>query len=920
MLQLLRLQLPKIMENNRTYFFILLLLSGNILLSSCGGFKGASDTNQDAKFQQWLDEGRELRSRRLFDEAAIRFDRILKTDPDHEEATVELAQTFFQAELWLEAMDWFYAVSLLQPQLRDPHYQRWVAVMNLAKGDPLLEETARKTIRSEIADFLRNYPWDWETLETARKGAVLIGENPLNKELADRIIHQYPDTPAGYQILSSLFYDGLYPIWNDPKAKITFIQRFLKDHPQSQFRETAWSYLLQSLNQAGDVKSLRSACNEWMAEDANNPFSAERAVHYLMENGIRPDSLLPLAREAVFECRGWRGKPLKHVEQRIQEGKKLYADTRLNIARVLIEMNRLAEARLWLEDGLRHCGFDEDDDETTASFHYFLGIIAEKEGEYETAFDHYINALCQGDVRNFWTLKADSAAKISFAEHFQDSEPDMLSFARKRKQYQSPVFEDVTNSAGLSAIHTSRVAWGDANSDGFDDLLLGGNRLFLNQSGKSFIEITEPCGLRGSGISGGVWADIDLDGDLDLFCAGDGGAEGGDYLFLNEKLDSEGIPHFLDATSQVGNIRDSYPSEGAAWGDLQGDGRPDLYVANYESSSGEMSQGTPDFLYINLQEAKSPLGFRFQRLSPDSGLIPPFGKNLCGRGVNWGDFDGDKDQDIYVSNYRLQENFLWENHSTEDVIDRACYYGIAGMEREGYWGHTIGSEWGDFDNDGDLDLITANLAHPRYIELSNRTCLYENRLREEGIFREVRREWGIKYEETHSDPAWGDVDADGDLDLYLTSIYPQRRSFLYLNDLQNHRFIDITYLSGVRVLNSWGCAFSDFDNDGDLDLVVGSAEGVRLFRNLGNKNHWLELDFQVPGSGFGTQVFLKSRESSQMRELSGGKGTTSQHSRTMYFGLGQSTAPVNLKIHFPSGLSIKIKGIKPDQKIPVQEP
>ncbi|HDH57222.1 MAG TPA: CRTAC1 family protein, partial [Bacteroidetes bacterium] len=239
---------------------------------------------------------------------------------------------------------------------------------------------------------------------------------------------------------------------------------------------------------------------------------------------------------------------------------------------------------------------------------------------------------------------------------------------------------------------------------------------------------------------------------------------------------------------------------------------------------------------------------------------------------------------------------------------------------DGWWGHTIGSEWGDFDNDGDLDLITANLAHPRYIEFSNRTCLYENRLDEDGIFREVRGEWGIKYEETHSDPAWGDVDADGDLDLYLTSVYPNRRSFLYLNDFENQRFIDVTYLAGVRITNGWGCAFSDFDNDGDLDLAVGSNDGVHLFRNRGTDRHWIEFEVRAAGGACGTRLILKRGQETQLREISGGKGTTSQHSRIVYFGLGESDKPVNLEVRFPSGEVVNLKGLGVDRRIVITPP
>lgn len=868
----------------------------------------------DEKFQRWLDEGRHLRSRRLFDQALACFDSVLEVDPLHEEATWGVAETHFKAHRWADAADWFDAVSVLAPQNREAYSRRWTAIMRFSEGDTLLRRSAVGAVRMEMADFLKEYPWDVETLSAARGGAVIVEDSLLSDELTQRILFNYPNSPQGYRLLSDRFYEGLYPIWNDPEKRIPYLREFLNEYPVSDFRETAWSYLIRALYETRDTTALRQNLGAWMAEDPQNPLPCERAVHYLLDFDEPPDSLLPTARKAVDLCRGWRGKPLKHVEQRIMEGKNLYAGTRLNIARVLLALGRDAEAQLWLQDGLKHSGFGVDDEGTTAAFDYFLGVIAQRAGQWENALDHYISALSAGDVRGEWTAKADSAAEKLFSDHFSDQGEDRKTLEHRRSGYSGPIFDDVTEDLGFGGIKGGRVAWGDANSDGFDDLLMGGSRLFLNQSGSHFIEVTGECGLEGEKITGGVWADVNLDGDLDLFCAGNG--DKGDRLCLNQGNDRSGIPHFEDITDLIGEIGDNYPTEGAAWGDLQGDGRPDLYVANYESPGPDSGQGTPDFLYVNLLDSDAPLGFSFHRLGPDSGLVPPFGENLCGRGVNWGDFDNDGDQDVYVSNYRLQENFLWENQGAGKLDDRACFWEITGIERDGWWGHTIGSEWGDFDNDGDLDLITANLAHPRYIEFSNRTCLYENQIRQEGGFREVRRDWGIKYEETHSDPAWGDVDGDGDLDLYLTSVYPNRRSFLYINDLPHHSFTDVSYLAGVRVINGWGCAFSDFDNDGDLDLAVGSGEGVRLFRNRGTGNHWLEVDVEIPGSGYGTRIILRQgKDKLQLREIQGGKGTTSQHSHTAYFGLGNDDTPVTLEISYPSGKKTRLKRVRPDRKL-----
>ena len=105
-------------------------------------------------------------------------------------------------------------------------------------------------------------------------------------------------------------------------------------------------------------------------------------------------------------------------------------------------------------------------------------------------------------------------------------------------------------------------------------------------------------------------------------------------------------------------------------------------------------------------------------------------------------------------------------------------------------------------------------------------------MRKEGIFSEVRRDWGIKYEETHSDPAWGDADAAGDLDLYLTSIYPGRRSFLYLNALPAGRFTDVTSGSGVSG-PALAAVAGDYDNDGRPDLLLVRQDGLALFHAEG---------------------------------------------------------------------------------------
>ncbi|MBN1327221.1 MAG: CRTAC1 family protein, partial [Candidatus Cloacimonetes bacterium] len=342
----------------------------------------------------------------------------------------------------------------------------------------------------------------------------------------------------------------------------------------------------------------------------------------------------------------------------------------------------------------------------------------------------------------------------------------------------------------------------------------------------------------------------------------------------------------------LGISDNDWPTEGAGVGDFDSNGFVDVYLANYESEG----QYKKDQLFLNMGSGN------FLDLSDSLDAVLQGEAALAGRGVNPGDFDNDGDLDIYVSNYRLNRNYLWVNDGEGNFTEEALVRGVSGEEKEGWWGHTIGSEWADYNNDGNLDLITANLAHPRYIDISDKTLLYRNSGAPEFIFTDQRATVGIRFEETHSEPAWGDLNNDGYLDLYLNDVYENRRSFLYVND-QGKSFKDVTYLAGLRYFNGWGVAFADIDNDGDLD-ILSAGEDIKLFRNdtpvTGN---WVEFKVTTKNhsDGIGTRLTLYNEDFLQIREVQGGKGTTNQHALVQHFGIGSSDPPFTLKIRFPSG-------------------
>jgi len=442
-------------------------------------------------------------------------------------------------------------------------------------------------------------------------------------------------------------------------------------------------------------------------------------------------------------------------------------------------------------------------------------------------------------------------------------------------------FTDVSEEAGFEGVGMSNCAWGDYNNDGYQDLLLNGFRLFENNGppGWEFTEVTNEAGLTNS--YSGVWGDYDNDGFLDLFQVTSNNPADGEKLWRNN-----GDGSFTDFSAEAG-IRDE--------------------------------------------------------------------EDHAGRGVNCGDFDNDGDLDIYVSNYRLHPNVLFENQGDGSFINVAEEKGVEGVPRsdsEGTtrYGHTIGSSWGDHDNDLDLDLFVANLVHKdvergRYCDDSK---MYGNQGPDDDYrFEDQRPGNGMPHkdymggeDELWSDCSWGDLDNDGLLDLFITSVYTDidyAHTYLYMNN-GDGSFTDMALGAGVRVWAGWGTSMCDYDQDGDLDIVMGGKDGVdassnpsrlHLFRNEGVPWHsWLKLEIMGSGevggtnrAAIGTRVTVTTKDGiSQIREVEGGKGTcANQNSLELEFGFGRETRPVDVEVRFPSGEVFSFGDVGLNQKVTVTE-
>lgn len=451
-------------------------------------------------------------------------------------------------------------------------------------------------------------------------------------------------------------------------------------------------------------------------------------------------------------------------------------------------------------------------------------------------------------------------------------------------------FVDISEETGYGS--PGNVVVVDYDQDGDVDVLQS-SRLLRNDDGV-FVDVSEEAGVSGfPGAKGGVFADYDRDGDLDLFllvnsCCDEQEAQGvHDRLLRND----DGV--FTDVTDTAGTY-DYWPNESASWGDYNGDGYPDLILGGY-IRSGTTADPTGITLFRNNTDGT------FSDFTTASRI--DFVPAKCFRTLPWADYDQDGRLDLYVGNYRLHINYMFHNLGGyfEEVGEAT---GTEGILQSGAYGHTIGAEWGDIDNDGDLDLVVMNFAHPWGLAFSDLPKIYLNQLGTGSAeFIDVWPESGMLYAETAFEPALGDFDNDGDLDVFQTNTYAGRESHFWESRLVEDgqvRFAEISYPSGARVYRGQGVIWADFDNDGDLDLFTRG-----LFRNDGSVGNWLKVRLAGGAGqdtfGIGATVTVEAGDLKVTRLVAAGHGEGSQKPFELHFGLGDNQVYDSITVNWLGG-------------------
>ncbi|MEO8519846.1 MAG: CRTAC1 family protein [Acidobacteriota bacterium] len=452
-------------------------------------------------------------------------------------------------------------------------------------------------------------------------------------------------------------------------------------------------------------------------------------------------------------------------------------------------------------------------------------------------------------------------------------------------------FRDVTAAAGLIQSGWGQAACvGDYDNDGHEDLFVtywGQNRLYHNRGDGTFDDVTAAAGLRGARPrwgSGCAFLDIDRDGRLDLFAAN----------YIDFDLATAPVP-------ESGLCR--YKGLPVACGP------PGL-------------PGGKNALFRNLG------GGRFEDVSERSGITRAAG--TYGLGVTTLDFDNDGWVDLYVANDSSPSALYLNNHdgTFRDVgVQAGCAYSQDGKPQAG-----MGIAAGDYDRNGTIDLFKTNFAGDTSTLYANDgKGLCEDRTFTAGIGLNTRwLGWGVGFV---------DLDNDGWLDLFLVNghVYPEverlktegayrQRKVVYRN-LGNGRFEDISARLGPPVTTpaaGRGAAFADFDNDGDIDVVVANMNAAPDFFRLDLKPgaHWMTLRLVGTASNrsaIGARITLEAAAVTEVQEVRGGGSYYSQNDLRVHFGLGAAGRVDRLTVRWPNGLEERWTDVAVDRIVTLTE-
>jgi hypothetical protein len=531
----------------------------------------------------------------------------------------------------------------------------------------------------------------------------------------------------------------------------------------------------------------------------------------------------------------------------------------------------------------------------------------------------------------------------------------MIAIQPPRSCAQPIILTDVTGETGITYRHSDgstglyRIAEGvcsglaslDYDGDGDIDLyFISGayatgvekqeiprNRLYRNDGNWRFTDVTEAAGVGDTGFSlGAATADYDNDGDQDIYVNNDG---------PNRLYRNNGDGTFTDVAEHAGVTNGAQMGAGANFLDIEGDGDLDLFVSSYavytlDKHIPSTAEGHPIYPGPGLYDFTYEALFRnngdgtFTDISTAAGIAF---ERSPGMGTVCADYDNDGDTDIFTAN-DTRANYLFQNDGTGRFEEVGLLAGVA-YDLHGQTQGSMGLDLGDYDNDGWLDLYVTSYQNERASLLHNI---------QDGVFEDVTLASGAALG-TVPKVTWGagfaDFDNNGWRDLFVACGHIQdqieqfddrstyyQTNILYLN-LGNGRFADVSAQSGsgLRVkLASRGIALDDFDNDGDVDVVIQNTrrEPTLLRNDSPKQGHWLQVTLQgqrTNRDGIGAQVRVVTADTTFLDEVHSGRSYQSDFGRRLYFGLGPRTEIQRIEVDWIGGNREVYRQIRCDHRV-----